>query len=57
MLNLSGKVGTVINIHEMISDVEIFVFSSDYEGLSYALLETIIMGLPCNQQIVLGQMK
>jgi len=39
--------GVVPNIHERISDAEIFVLSSDYEGLSNALLEAMMMGLPC----------
>src|SRR5690606_3774255 len=39
--------GNVINIHEKISDAEMFILSSDYEGLSNALLEAMMMGLPC----------
>jgi glycosyltransferase involved in cell wall biosynthesis len=39
--------GVVPNIHERISDAEIFVLSSDYEGLSNALLEAMMMGLAC----------
>ena len=31
----------------MISDAQIFVLPSDYEGLSNALLEAMMMGLPC----------
>ena len=35
------------NIHALISDAEMFVLSSDYEGLSNALLEALCMGIPC----------
>ena len=34
-------------VHEDISDACFFVLSSDYEGLSNALLEAMCMGLPC----------
>lgn len=49
-LGLSDAVtlrGNVPNIHEHISDAEAFVLSSDYEGMSNALLEAMMMGLAC----------
>ncbi len=39
--------GSVENIHEKICDSQIFVLSSNYEGLSNALLEAMMMGIPC----------
>ncbi len=39
--------GNVMNVHEKICDAEFFVLSSDYEGLSNALLEAMMMGIPC----------
>lgn len=35
------------NIHELISDAGFFILSSDFEGLSNALLEAMCMGIPC----------
>ena len=39
--------GNVSDIHEQIADVELFVLPSNFEGLSNALLEAMMMGLPC----------
>lgn len=35
------------NLHEAICDAEIFVLSSDFEGMSNALGEAMKMGIPC----------
>jgi len=39
--------GNVKDIHEQIADAEMFVLSSNYEGLSNALLEAMMIGIPC----------
>lgn len=49
-LGLGEKVifhGNIENVQNAISDAEMFVLSSDYEGFSNALLESMIMGIPC----------
>ena len=35
------------NIHEKIKDAEQFVFSSDFEGMPNAIMEAMMMGIPC----------
>lgn len=50
VLNVRNHVhfeGNIPNVHEEIADAELFVLSSDYEGLSNALLEALMMGIPC----------
>ena len=39
--------GNVEDVHQKISDAEIFVLSSDFEGMSNALLECMSMGIAC----------
>lgn len=39
--------GNVSNVHERIADAQVFVLSSDFEGMSNALMEAMMMGLPC----------
>ncbi len=39
--------GNVMDVHRQIADAEIFVLSSDYEGMSNALMECMAMGFPC----------
>ena len=49
-LGLQDKVlfhGNSEHVHEEVADAEMFVLSSNYEGLSNALLECMMMGMPC----------
>lgn len=39
--------GAVSNIFEKVAEAEVFAFSSDYEGLSNALMEALATGIPC----------
>ena len=49
-LGLVGRVileGNCTDVHQRIADAEMFVLSSDFEGLSNALLECMTMGIAC----------
>lgn len=49
-LNIQDSVtleGRSAQVNKDIADAEIFVLSSDFEGLSNALLEAMMMGFPC----------
>lgn len=39
--------GNVSDLHDRISTADIFVMTSEFEGLSNALLEAMMLGLPC----------
>lgn len=39
--------GNVSDLHQRISDAGIFVMTSEFEGLSNALLEAMMLGIPC----------
>ena len=49
-LGLSNSVllsGNVPDLHERIADASVFVMTSEFEGQSNALLEAMMLGLPC----------
>lgn len=39
--------GAVKNVHQKIKDASVFVLTSDFEGLSNALVEAMLIGIPC----------
>ena len=39
--------GNSKQVHEDIKNSKLFVFTSDYEGLPNALMEAMVMGIPC----------
>lgn len=45
--NVVTIAGAKKNVHELISDASMFVMTSDFEGLSNALAEALLMGIPC----------
>lgn len=49
-LGLDNKIelpGVALNIHDCVQQADIFVLPSNYEGLSNALLEAMMLGVPC----------
>lgn len=49
-LELTDKVylsGTQSNVHKEIVDAAMFVMSSDFEGMPNALMEAMVLGIPC----------
>ena len=45
--NMVDFMGNVSDVHHQIRNASLFVLTSDFEGLSNALIEAMMMGLPC----------
>ena len=54
MTNVVNLPGSVKNVYDKIADAEIFVMSSNFEGMPNALIEAMCLGLACVSTKVSG---
>lgn len=54
MTDIVDLPGSVKNVHDVIADAEIFVMSSNFEGMPNALIEAMCLGLACISTKVSG---
>ena len=54
MVDIVDLPGSVKNIYDIIADAEIFVMSSNFEGMPNALIEAMCLGLACISTKVSG---